>query len=290
MTKRIVILIIGIFLFASCASRKKDTVKLTATKTDQARLKYLKVKKYKNKRFRVTRKTLVDCLNGLERACLLAGNTKTAKNDLKRAFRFYEMACNLNDGEGCYNAGAIDWRRKKYHSAKVFYKKACYLKNGQGCFEMGLLSKKEKDELNRNNYLMLSCEFKYALGCKFYGDIYFNKNEIKRAYRYYKLACKLKEGIGCYNAGILVRDVDGLKDAVPLFKEACQLKNYHGCYYTMLLAIKDNKEQMAFEYLEKSLKNGMKDWDRLEFSPELNSLRKKTKYRELLDKYLLKTI
>ncbi|GAA9062067.1 hypothetical protein BTM312_01900 [Helicobacter pylori] len=95
------------------------------------------------------------------------------KQDFSKAKGYFEKACDLKDGRGCKNLGALYYYgkgvEKNLTKASYFYSKACDLKDGMGCKNLGAL-------------------YYYGQGVE--------KDLIKAAY-FYSKACKLGEQLAC---------------------------------------------------------------------------------------------
>jgi TPR repeat protein len=63
------------------------------------------------------------------------------KKDSLKAVGFYQKACGLDNGSGCFDLGVMykDGTGIKHSSLKAvkFYQKACNLDNGNGCYNLG---------------------------------------------------------------------------------------------------------------------------------------------------------
>ncbi len=63
--------------------------------------------------------------------------------DFQRAFRYFENACNLNEGQACFNVGFLYFEGKivkqDYKQAIKYYQKGCDLDSKEGCFNLALL-------------------------------------------------------------------------------------------------------------------------------------------------------
>ena len=71
---------------------------------------------------------------------------KDVKRDDFKALKFYQKACDLNDGSGCFNLGVMYKKGKgvKQDDLKAlkFYQKACDLNYGSGCSNLGVMHEK----------------------------------------------------------------------------------------------------------------------------------------------------
>ena len=65
-----------------------------------------------------------------------------------KALKFFQKACGLNDGGGCFNLGLMYEKGKgvKQDDFKAFkiFQKACDLNDGSGCSQLGFMYEKGK--------------------------------------------------------------------------------------------------------------------------------------------------
>ncbi len=65
------------------------------------------------------------------------------KKDFSKARKYFEKACDLNNGGGCGALGYLydDGKGVEKNSKKAtqYFSKACDLKDGDGCFNLGTL-------------------------------------------------------------------------------------------------------------------------------------------------------
>ncbi len=68
---------------------------------------------------------------------VLLGMLSYDKQDFSQARKYFEKACELKDGDGCFNLGMSyhsgEGVEKNSKKAAQFYSKACDLNNGRGC-------------------------------------------------------------------------------------------------------------------------------------------------------------
>ena len=76
-------------------------------------------------------------------------------------------------------------------------------------------------------------------------------------------------------------------DAQKHFQQAIRLnpKTWQSYFWLSLLAILDNNDDLAVNYLEKSLVNGLGDKKLIDSQPPFKSLENLHKYQDLLKKY-----
>ncbi len=122
--------------------------------------------------------------------------------------------------EELFNLGVKSSEAKDYIQAKKYFEKACGLNNGGGCFSLGILyTNKDFGEKNYKKALALmtkGCELNYALGCGFLGNLYINngpmvKKDLRKATQYYSKACELNLGVSCSLLGSLYQNGNGVK-------------------------------------------------------------------------------
>ena len=74
---------------------------------------------------------------------------KGVKQDDFKAVKFYQKACGLNDGTGCFNLGFMykEGKGVKQDNFKAlkFYQKACDLNYGGGCSNLGFMYEAYQD-------------------------------------------------------------------------------------------------------------------------------------------------
>ncbi|MFP6136501.1 tetratricopeptide repeat protein, partial [Helicobacter pylori] len=108
--------------------------------------------------------------------------------------------------EELFDLGVKSNKAKDYIQAKKYFEKACDLKYGGGCFSLGILyTNKDFGEKNYKKALALmtkGCELNYALECVFLGNLYTNngpmvKKDLRKATQYYSKACELNLGVSC---------------------------------------------------------------------------------------------
>lgn len=65
------------------------------------------------------------------------------KQDFSKARKYFEKACELKDGGGCFNLGALYYNgkgvEKDFKKAFALFEKACDLNNSGGCGTLGML-------------------------------------------------------------------------------------------------------------------------------------------------------
>ncbi len=73
--------------------------------------------------------------------------------DFQRAFRYFENACNLNEGQACFNVGFLYFEGKivkqDYKEALKYYQKGCALGSSVGCREFERVQKQLSHSSNK---------------------------------------------------------------------------------------------------------------------------------------------
>ncbi|GAA7503147.1 hypothetical protein VN0020_03720 [Helicobacter pylori] len=89
--------------------------------------------------------------------------------DYIQAKKYFEKACDLNNGWGCNNLGDSyqngEGVEKDLTKAAQFYSKACDLNNNKGCFNLGALYL-EKDSKKATALFEKACKLGEQLACE----------------------------------------------------------------------------------------------------------------------------
>nr|WP_318178641.1 tetratricopeptide repeat protein [Helicobacter pylori] len=102
---------------------------------------------------------------------------------MKKAIQYYSKACDLKDGDGCFNLGYIyelngyGVVKKDLKKAAQYYSKACELDNAGGCV---ILSTRGDELANKQEvfqYLSKACELNSGSGCFMLGGLYHHDRE-----------------------------------------------------------------------------------------------------------------
>ncbi len=119
---------------------------------------------------RQTLKELVDL--GLKSMRL--GNVSGKVEDFIRGRKYIEKACDLNNGLGCKNLGALYYYgegvEKDLIKAAYFYSKACDLNNSLGCGALGMLYEYgqgvEKNSIKATQFYSKACKLGFQKACE----------------------------------------------------------------------------------------------------------------------------
>ncbi|GAA9601137.1 hypothetical protein UBN86_14680 [Helicobacter pylori] len=96
------------------------------------------------------------------------------KQDFSKARKYFEKACDLNNGRGCNDLGELYYNgedvEKNSIKATQFYSKACDLDNGLGCGALGVLYYNgqgvEKDLIKAAQYISKACKLGDQKACE----------------------------------------------------------------------------------------------------------------------------
>ncbi|GAA7394874.1 hypothetical protein TH0573_01070 [Helicobacter pylori] len=96
------------------------------------------------------------------------------KQDFSKARKYFEKACDLNNGGGCKNLGSLYYYgegvEKNSIKATQFYSKACDLDNGLGCGALGVLYYNgqgvEKNLTKAAQYISKACKLGDQKACE----------------------------------------------------------------------------------------------------------------------------
>jgi uncharacterized protein len=125
--------------------------------------------------------------------------------------------CTLGDSRACNNAGAA-WsegisgaERIDHVQARTFYEKACALNNGLGCFNLGnvfrLGEDTQVDLKSAFEHFKRACELDEAKGCTELAILYFDgkaiRRDIEKAIELFGKACRLGSKPACKNIDVI---------------------------------------------------------------------------------------
>jgi TPR repeat protein len=125
-----------------------------------------------------------------------------------RALR--QKGCDQNDGPLCNDLGSA-WSEGKYGTtgvdhvkAKAFYEKACKLGNGIGCFNLGNVYRvgegMKPDPEAAKTWFAKSCDMDTAKGCTELAIMLYEAHDAGKALELMEKACKLGSDVACKNA------------------------------------------------------------------------------------------
>ncbi len=107
--------------------------------------------------------------------------------------------------EELVDLGVKSIEAKDYIQAKKYFEKACDLKYGGGCFRLGVLYEYgqgvEKDLIKATYFYSKACELKESFGCGALAVLYINgqgvEKNLAKADQYISKACKLGDQEAC---------------------------------------------------------------------------------------------
>ena len=161
-------------------------------------------------------------------------------------FLYYQKACNMNYGEGCYKLGNFYYTgegvNKDYWRALAYYEQACKMNNADGCGTLGVeyegqFLRREgvkRDYQKAVSYYKKACHaLNSGTWCNALGIFYESQKDYLGAKIYWDMACNLNDGRGCFNLGDLYRKGQGVSQnfqtAKQYFIKACDLGEPFGC-------------------------------------------------------------
>ncbi len=101
--------------------------------------------------------------------------------------------------EELFNLGMLSYDKQDFSKARKYFEKACDLNNGRGCSNLGVLYQNgqgvEKDLIKATYFYSKACELNNGDGCGALGGLYYNgdgvKQDSKKAAALFEKACKL---------------------------------------------------------------------------------------------------
>ncbi|WQZ86441.1 sel1 repeat family protein [Helicobacter pylori] len=107
--------------------------------------------------------------------------------------------------EELFDLGMLSYDKQDFSKARKYFEKACELKEGLGCFNLGALYYNgkgvEKDLTKAAYFYSKACDLKEGMGCGNLGVLYYNgdgvKRDSKKADQYFSKACKLGNQEAC---------------------------------------------------------------------------------------------
>ncbi|HEC1763856.1 TPA: sel1 repeat family protein [Campylobacter lari] len=152
-----------------------------------------------------------DCIENKKGCYFLGAIYRLHYKNYPKAAEFYKRACELNDGDGCWELAFLYETGKgvKMSSsmAEKLYNKACSLNSFHACFDLGVIYEKGQ-VVSKNNFKAVefykkACDMNYKEGCNSLGFMYENgrgiRKDTSKALEYFGKACDLKDDLGCQN-------------------------------------------------------------------------------------------
>ena len=228
------------------------------------------------------------CVQGKAKSCIDVAAKMIEDENLEGAFKFFEIACNLDYGKGCFGAGNVENDKKSVVSAKDFYQKGCRYKFGPACFALAELDYKDNEVLeNPKEFYKYACEMRGDYGCVRLGETYYKEGNTGLARYYFDRSCELKNELGCYNLGYLYFEDGELKKSLDSLALSCDYGHAEGCYQMARHYGYHENDNFVFKYLNEAFKYHYTNWERVEFDKHFDFLRERDSFRELIDNFLL---
>ena len=302
--------IILTFLFCLCAGCSKTPLQNAEELPAIVVVKVAKVN--------VTPQEEKQCLNGDAQTCYQVGVRYQKASEVKMAFKFFEIGCNLDQSDSCFEAGKLKERYKAQLESEIFVRKACRLKNGDACWHISQLiesrnatvkvvemNENENEEEQTENadpkirqrefslfedqkddvlfFLIQACDYESRLGCLRMGLHYAERQEWQNAFAFFLRACRLDQVSGCYHAGVVKRKMGQEAQALRYFFLACDKKNAESCYSLAVLYAKEGQVEKGMHLLKQALKLGYQDWEKLDMDEDLSNLRKRPEFVKFME-------
>ncbi len=107
--------------------------------------------------------------------------------------------------EELFDLGMLSYDKQDFSKARKYFEKACELKDGGGCFNLGRLyyygEGVEKDLIKATYFYSKACELKESFGCGALAVLYINgqgvEKNLTKADQYFSKACKLGNQEAC---------------------------------------------------------------------------------------------
>jgi uncharacterized protein len=137
-------------------------------------------------------------------ACFLAARIlqhQPATSSKVKAVEMSELSCLGSDARGCVLGGDLARKEKAKTVALEFYERACGMNNGMGCYRAGLLSNKPGE------YFSKACVRNVSEGCIAQGlyEMEKPKGSLSTAALLFENACVQKQPLGCFQLSRLYR-------------------------------------------------------------------------------------
>ena len=262
------------------------------------------------------------CLNGDGKTCHQIAVSYQRATEVKMAFKFFEIGCNLDQAESCYEAGKLKEIYKAPLESELFFRKACRFKSGDACLSIALLiegrkavstteemTDKEKEEARQKeidenasgkveqgefiefedqqgdvlSFLIHACDYKSREGCMRLGSYYDDKQELEKAFVFFLRACRLDQVAGCHNAGVVKSKMGQEAFGLEYYLLACDKKNAESCYVLASFYAKKEQVEKGMLFFERALNYGYNNWEKIEGDGDLSNLRANPKFEELVN-------
>lgn len=120
-------------------------------------------------------------------------------------FIFLNFACSQED---LIEKGENAYKNKDYTNAIKYFQQACDLNNGNGCNELGTMyTLVKKNNFKAMESYQKACDLNYKQGCSNLGFMYMlgmrTKDDKFKAIELYEKACNLNEGSSCGVVGAM---------------------------------------------------------------------------------------
>jgi|GEM_PF-7123204 len=301
--KTFFLLLVCPFIFVNCSQTKegkkdsKKVPKVTGKYTPESNL-------------------VKSCRNGDGKNCLDIGQNYLKVTDHRKAYKFFEIGCNVDFGDACFEAALLKFEYSEIVEGKQYLIKSCRLKNAEACLEAagviergGTLkedqtmiesipvdsteqgSEKILENENRDDWLeyfgllVQACDYGEPDGCSKLGHYYYKRNQLTKGFSFFKRACNQNNYQGCYNTGQMLVKLGKPHLASEYFMKSCNQGVNESCYNLSCYFARTGKINEGLEYFQKALEFGFKDWHLIEHDLDLSNIRNMSQFRSLIDRY-----
>jgi uncharacterized protein len=230
------------------------------------------------------------CLSGMAKSCVDVAAKMIQEENEKGAYKFFEIACNLDYAKGCFGAGNIENDKGNIVSANGFYKKGCRYKFGPACFALAEINYLIKDDENKEFQYETyghACDLRSDYGCVRLGELFYKEGNYGLSKYYFHRSCSLKNELGCYNLGFIFYKEKNLIKSLESLRLSCKYGQAEGCYQMARHYGHHENDEYVFIYLNEAFKYNYTNWERIEFDKHFDFLRTRGSFRELIDSFLL---
>ena len=208
-------------------------------------------------------------------ACAYTGVHHEERKEPRKAYRYFMLACELDEPRGCYAAGRhLEEGRgtaQNLTGAYAAYAKACELIEGQACLAAGRMAEAGQGvgrsiRLALEGYLK-ACRLEVMEGCTRTGKFFYHGIGVKKsdqlASMYFRLSCEQSDGEACYYLATLHQTGHGIPHdsakTTEFIIKACEAgeKSGKACsvaadIFSKGLAGKEANPSLAFRFTEKA--------------------------------------
>ncbi|MBI2519642.1 MAG: sel1 repeat family protein [Bdellovibrio sp.] len=208
---------------------------------------------------KVTPQQQKQCLNGDGEICYRVAVSYQKAAEVIMAFKFFEIGCNLDHADSCFEAGKLKEVYKSPLESELFLRKGCRFKNGDACLRISELIEERKAqaapvEMSETEQEKEVEEEKKkeveesASGKVEQREFVEFEDQSGDVLLYLTHACDYKSREGCMRLGFYYDERKELEKAFVFFLRACRLDQVSGCYNAGVIKSKMGQEAFGLEY------------------------------------------